>query len=89
MLGFAFFHPPLKAILQVLRLAEESGTQGLLIVPDWPGSFFSPHISQLESRGQLQLVRRFRPTLESAPWIKSTTFAGVPKFDFCAYKMDF
>jgi hypothetical protein len=46
-------------------------------------------IRELVARRMVRMVRRFRPRLESPPWLKSKTFSGVPKFDFVVYMMMF
>ena len=88
-LEFGFFHPPVGVIVRVVRYAEQCKAGGLLVVPDWPGSVFMVVIRSLEAAGKVRQVRRFRPWLESPPWLKSRTFQGTPKFDFLAFLYNF
>jgi hypothetical protein len=59
------------------------------LVPDWQGSVYMVVIRELVARRMVRMVRRFRPRLESPPWLKSETSSGVPKFDFVVYMMMF
>ena len=86
---FGFFHPPVGLVVKVLRYAEMCRASGLLVVPDWQGSVFMVVLRELMARRKVWLARRFRPVLQSPPWLKSKTFSGVPKFDFLAIMMDF
>ena len=38
--GFGYFHSPVGLITKVVRRAEKTGTRGVLVTPDWPGSVF-------------------------------------------------
>ena len=56
--GFGFFHPPVALVPKVLDKAREDEAQGILVVPDWPGSRMAREIEYCE---QLELVASFRP----------------------------
>ena len=86
---FGFFHPPVGLVVKVLRFAEQCRASGLLVVPLWQGSVFMVVLRELVARGRARIVRRFRPALQSPPWLKSKTFCGVPKFDFLAIVFEF
>ena len=86
---FGFFHPPVGVVVRVLRYAEQCGASGLLVVPDWQGSLYMVVVRELVARRMIRMVEKFRPSLESPPWLKSRTFSGVPKFDFVVYMMMF
>ena len=60
-----------------------------MVVPDWQGSVYMVVIRELVARRRMRMVKKFRPRLESPPWLKSRTFSGVPKFDFVVYMMMF
>jgi hypothetical protein len=46
---------------KVLDKAREDEAQGILVVPDWPGSMMAREIEYCE---QLELVARWRPLFE-------------------------
>ena len=69
--------------------AEREKAEGVLIVPDWPGSSF---LAVLESRvreGTVVLMEKWRPVLICPQEIESNTFKGVPKFKMCIYRFNF
>ena len=76
-------------IVRVLRYAEQCQASGLLLVPEWPASVFMLVLRNMKVAGKVREVSRFRPWLESPPWLKSKTFSGTPKFDFIAYLFTF
>ena len=88
-IGYMFLHPPVGLVVRVLRYAEQCGAAGLLVVPFWPGAIFMTKLGALERAGKVVLVRRFRPDLISPVWIKSKTFHGPARFDFCVYQLNF
>ena len=87
--GFMFLHPPVGEIVRVLRYAEACKAAGLLIVPFWPGAIFMTELNAVESRGKVEMVRRFQPELITPEWIKSKTFQGPARFDFLVYYVNF
>ena len=84
--GFGYFHPPVGLAPKVLDKAREDEAQGILVVPDWPGSMMAREIKYCE---QLELVGRWRPVFECPAWFENLTFWGVPKFDILVFKMSF
>ena len=84
--GFGFFPPPVGLVPRVLQKAREDRAQGVLLVPDWPGSMM-----MLEVRQTRQLVQEgaMRPWLECPSWFENSTFCGVPKFDMLVMRMRF
>ena len=71
---------------RVLDKAREDKAQGILVVPDWPGSMMGREIKYCE---QLELVGRWRPVFECPAWFENSTFRGVPKFDMLVLRMRF
>jgi hypothetical protein len=84
--GFGYFHPPVGLVPKVLDKAREDEAQGILVVPDWPGSVMAREIECCE---QLELVARWKPLFECPAWFENSTFRGVPKFDVLAFRMRF
>ena len=84
--GFGYFHPPVGLVPKVLDKAREDEAQGILVVPDWPGSMVAREIKACE---QLELVARWRPVFECPLWFENSTFRGVPSFDVLAFRMRF
>ena len=84
--GFGYFHPPVGLVPRVLDKAREDRAQGILVVPDWPGSMMLREIRHCE---QLELVGRWRPVFECPAWFENSTFRGVPKFDMLVFRMRF
>ena len=84
--GFGYFHLPVGLVPRVLDKAREDEAQGILVVPDWPGSMVAREIECCE---QLELVARWRPLFECPAWFENSTFRGVPKFDMLVYRMSF
>ena len=84
--GFGYFHPPVALVPRVIDKAREDEAQGILVVPDWPGSMMA---REIECCGQLELVARWNPVFECPSWFKNATFRGVSKFDVLAFRMRF
>ena len=84
--GFGYFHPPVALAPSVLDKAKEDRAQGILLLPDWPGSMLAMEVRQLR---QLKLVGSFRPVFECPSWFENSTFRGVSKFDILVYRMMF
>ena len=71
---------------RVLQKAREDRAQGVLLVPDWPGSMMMLEVRQTP---QLVLEGAMRPQLECPSWFQNSTFRGVPKFDMLVLRMRF
>ena len=84
--GFGYFHPPVGLVPRVLEKAKEDRAQGVLLLPDWPGSMMAGEVRQTR---QLELVGRLRPRFECPRWFENSTFRGVPKFDMLVFRMSF
>ena len=84
--GFPLLSSAGGAGAKVLDKAREDKAQGILVVPDWPGSMMAREIEYCE---QLELVARWRPLFECSAWFKNSTFRGWPKFDGLAFRMRF
>ena len=87
--GKGFFHPPVGLISRVVRKAERERAQGLLIVPDWPGSGLMLVLEDRVRMRKIRLVKTFNPVLECPREILSDQFRGVPKFDFNVFGFEF
>jgi hypothetical protein len=85
--GFGYFHPPVGLVAAVLHKAEHEEARGLLLVPDWPGSWAGALLDSARRRGKLRLRGRFRPTFECPAWFENQTFKGVPDFDMLMLEM--
>ena len=70
----------------MLDKAREDKAQGILVVPDWPGSMMAREIEYCE---QLELVARWRALFECSAWFENSTFRGWPRFDGLAFRMRF
>jgi hypothetical protein len=84
--GFGYFHPLVGLMPKVLDKAREDEAQGILVVPDWPGSMVAREIEACE---QLELAGRWRPVFECPAWFENSTFRGVPRFDVLEFRMRF
>ena len=84
--GFGFFHPPVGMVMRVLDKAREEGAQGILVVPDWPGSMVAREIKFCE---QLQYAGKWKPVFECPSWFENSTFRGIPKFAMLVFVMKF
>ena len=84
--GKGFFHPPVHKIVDVVRYAKEQEAEGILVVPDWPGSAFWAF---LKAEERIEMKMKFWPFLVAPKYFKSRTFSGRPKFDFAVFHMKF
>ena len=87
--GVGFFHPPVGLIWRVIRKAERERAQGVLVVPDWPGSGFMAVLESRVRMGSVRMMERWRPRLICAPEIQSETFRGLTKFLMAVYVFNF
>ena len=87
--GNGFFHPPVGIIWRVIRKAERERAQGVLIVPDWPGSGFLSLVEDRVRKGRLRLREKFCPYMICPKEILSETFRGKLKFKMCVYMFNF
>ena len=87
--GVGYFHPPVGLVWRVVRKAERERAEGVLIVPDWPGSSFLAVLENRVREGTVVLMEKWRPVLICPREIKSKTFKGVPKFYMCIYQFEF
>ena len=62
--GFGYFHLPVVLVFKVFDKARGEEAQGILVVPDWPGSMMAREIEYCE---QLELVVRW-PGGQVARW---------------------
>jgi hypothetical protein len=62
--GFGYFHLSVVLVFEVFDKAGEDEAQGILVVPDWPGSMMAREIKYCE---QLELVARW-PGGQVARW---------------------
>merc|ERR1711873_348884 len=78
--GVGYFHPPVGLVWKVVRKAERERAEGVLIVPDWPGSGLLVVLESRVKEGKIVLMEKWRPSL-ICPWeIGSNTFRGMTKF---------
>ena len=61
--GKGFFHPPVGLVSRVVRKAERERANGLLGVPDWPGSGFMSVLEERVRMKRVRLVKTFSPVL--------------------------
>ena len=87
--GQGYFHPPVGLVPRVLSKAEESRAQGILVVPDWPGSWMMTEVKEYIKAGKIKLLERSRPELECPEWFENRTFLGRPKFDMLVFQLTF
>ena len=87
--GVGYFHPPVGLVWKVVRKAERERAEGVLIVPDWPGSSFLAVLESRVKEGMVVLMEKCRPMLICPREIDSNTFRGVPKFKMCIYRFNF
>ena len=71
--------------LRVIRKAERERAEGVLVMPNWPGSGFMCLLREKVRAGKLRLVEQFYPVLICPKEIVTDTFRGVPKFCFNVY----
>ena len=70
--GKGFFHPPVGLVSRVVRKAERERAEGLLVVPDWPGSGFMSVLEESEDEeGEIIKARivRKRQTKKKEGWV--------------------
>ena len=87
--GVGYFHPPVGLVWKVVHKAERERAEGVLIVPDWPGSSFLAVLESRVKEGTIVLMEKCRPVLICPREIDSNTFRGVPKFKMCIYGFNF
>ena len=75
--GFGYFHPPVDLIGKVVRQVERTGSRGVLVTPDWPGSIYLMLVEEKVREGTMVLRRRFSPRIECPRDIISETFRGM------------
>ena len=78
--GLGYFHPPVGLIGKVVRQAEEMGSRGMLVTPDWPGSAYMMLVEEKVREGTMVLRKKFSPRIECPREIISDTFRGRLKF---------
>ena len=74
---------------RVVRKAERERANGVLIVPDWPGSSLLAVLESREKEGKVVLMEKWRPRLICPREIESDTFRGMTKFKMCVYRFNF
>ena len=87
--GRGFFHPPVGTIWRVIRKAERDRAQGVLVVPDWPGSGFLSLVEDRMDEGRLLLREKFWTCMICPNDICSKTFRGRLKFRMCVFEFNF
>ena len=87
--GVGYFHPPVGLVWKVIRKAERETAEGILIVPDWPGSALFAVLESRVRRGDIILLGSWRPKMVCPKEIGSNTFRGILKFNMCIYRFNF
>ena len=87
--GFGYIHPPLEFIWKVVRRAENTGSRGVLVTPDGPGSVYLMLVEEKVREGTMVLRKKFSPRIECPREILSDTFRGRLKFFMNIYEFDF
>ena len=87
--GLGYFHPPVGLVWKVVRKAERERAEGVLIVPDWPGSGLLVVLESRVKEGKIVLMEKWRPSLICPSEIGSDTFRGITKFKMCVYRLNF
>ena len=87
--GVGYFHPPVGLVWKVVRKAERETAEGVLIVPDWPGSALMAILESRVRRGDIILLESWRPMMMCPREIVSNTFRGILKFNMCIYCFNF
>ena len=87
--GIGYFHPPVGLVWRVVRKAEREKAEGVLIVPDWPGSSLLVVLERREAEGKIILKKKWRPWLTCPQEIVSNTFRGLTKFYMRIYCFNF
>ena len=78
--GFRYFHPPIGLIGKDVRQADKTGSRGVLVTPDWPGSVYLMLVEEKVREGTMVLRKKFSPRIECPREIISDTFRGRLKF---------
>ena len=86
--GTGYFHPPVGLVWKVVRKAERERTDGVLIVPDWPGSVLLAVLESRVKEGKIILMEKWSPFLICPREIGSDTFRGKTKFKLCVYRFN-
>ena len=73
---------------RLLEWAKVCKSEGILLVPDWPGSMVRAVIGSY-SKDNVFLLEKFRPRLVCPDWFENRTFSGRPKFNVCVYGLKF
>ena len=84
-----YFHPPVGLVWRVVCKAERERAEGVLIVPDWPGSGLLAVLESRVKEGKIVLMEKWRPSLICLCKIGSGTFRGMTKFKICVYRLNF
>ena len=87
--GIGYFHPPVGLVWRVICKAEREKAEGVLIVPDWPGSSLLAVLERKEAEGKIILMEKWRPWLVCPQEIVSNTFRGLTKFYMRIYRFKF
>ena len=87
--GVRYFHPPVGLVWKVIRKAEREKVEGVLIVPDWPGSVLLAVLENRVKKGNILLMEKWRPRMNCPRKNESNTFRGVLKFNMCVYHFNF
>ena len=85
--GNLYCHPPIGQVFRTLRMAEKSGAEGILLIPDWPASINLVGVKMFGQR--VQLVDRFRPEFRCPSWWTNRVFSGDYRFDMLVFKFNF
>ena len=78
-----YFHPPVGLVWKVIRKAEREKAEGVLIVPDWPGSVLLAVLENRVQKGKIVLMEKWRPRVICPREIGSDTSRGVKVYDVC------
>ena len=76
-------------VWKVVRKAERERAEGVLIVPDWPGSSLLAVLESRVKEGKIILMEKWSPRLICPREIGSDTFRGWTKFKMCIYQFSF
>ena len=87
--GVGYSHPLVGLVWKVVRKAERERAEGVLIVPDWPGSGLLAVLESRVKEGKIVLMEKCRPRLICPREIESDTFRGMTKFKMCVYRFTF
>jgi hypothetical protein len=80
--GFGFACPPVKKIAAAIKHAVLCRSEGVMVLPFWPSSFFwkfltfdGRHLNRMFVNHESKFL-----ALRSGPLVKSTMFTGIPSF---------